>query len=48
MEKVVCSEVTSHFTAAELDKAVASSRKMQFLQRIQQQLSELQFELEES
>lgn len=41
-------EFTSHFTAAELDKAVASSRKMQFLQRIQQQLSELQFELEES
>lgn len=41
-------EFTAHFTAAELDKAVASSRKMQFLQRIQQQLSELQFELEGS
>ena len=40
-------EFTAHFTAAELDKAVASSRKMQFVQRIQQQLSELQFELEE-
>ena len=44
----LASEFTSHFAAAELDKAVASSRKMQFVQRIQQQLAELQFELEES
>lgn len=40
-------EFVSHFEAAEFDKAIVSSRKMQFIQRIQQQLSELQFELEE-
>jgi len=39
-------EFASHFTAAEYDQAIVSSRKMQFVQRIQQQLSELQFELE--
>jgi molecular chaperone HscB len=43
----LASEFVSHFTAAEFDKAIVSSRKMQFIQRIQQQLSELQFELEE-
>jgi molecular chaperone HscB len=40
-------EFNSHFAAAEYDKAIVSSRKMQFIQRIQQQLSELQFELED-
>ena len=40
-------EFVSHFKVAEFDKAIVSSRKMQFIQRIQQQLSELQFELEE-
>lgn len=40
-------EFVSDFEAAEFDKAIVSSRKMQFIQRIQQQLSELQFELEE-
>jgi molecular chaperone HscB len=40
-------EFVSHFKAAEFDQAIVSSRKMQFIQRIQQQLSELQFELEE-
>lgn len=40
-------EFAAHFTAAKYDEAVISSRKMQFIQRIQQQLSELQFELEE-
>lgn len=34
------------FTRGELDAAAQHSRKMQFIQRIQQQLSELQFELE--
>ncbi len=33
--------------AARLDAALQSSRKMQFIQRIQQQLSELRFELED-
>ena len=40
-EFVVC------FEAENLEAAVTLSRKMQFIQRIQQQLSELQFELEE-
>lgn len=40
-------EFVAHFKAGEFDKAIVSSRKMQFIQRIQQQLSELQFELEE-
>ncbi len=37
----------NHFEAGNLDKAMENSRKMQFIQRIQHQLSELQFELEE-
>ncbi len=40
-------EFTAHFEIAEFGKAVLISQKMQFIQRIQQQLSELQFELEE-
>ena len=40
-------EFVTHFETAEFDEAITSSRKMQFIQRIQQQLSELQFELEE-
>ena len=40
-------EFVSHFEASQFDKAIVSSRKMQFVQRIQQQLSELQFELED-
>jgi len=40
-------DFVSHFEAAEFVKAIESSRKMQFIQRIQQQLSELQFELED-
>ena len=43
----LATEFDSHFEASEFDEAVTSSRKMQFVQRIQQQLSELQFELEE-
>jgi len=45
--KELAMEFVSHFEASELDMAMASSRKMQFVQRIQQQLSELQFELED-
>ena len=40
-EFVVC------FETEDLEDAVTLSRKMQFIQRIQQQLSELQFELED-
>lgn len=38
-------DFVEHFTASRFDAAIDSSRKMQFVQRIQQQLSELQFEL---
>ena len=40
-------EFVSYFETSEFDKAIVSSRKMQFVQRIRQQLSELQFELED-
>ena len=43
----LAAEFVSHFEISEFDKAMASSRKMQFVQRIQQQLGELQFELED-
>ena len=39
-------EFVACFEADDLDSAVELSRKMQFIQRIQQQLDELQFELE--
>jgi molecular chaperone HscB len=45
--KELAAEYVSHFETAEFDEAVTSSRKMQFVQRIQQHLSDLQFELEE-
>lgn len=40
-------DFVEHFTAGRIDAAIDSSRKMQFVQRIQQQLAELQFELED-
>lgn len=40
-------EFVSCFAAGELEQATAISHKMQFIQRIQQQLDELQFELED-
>ena len=43
----LATEFVSHFETSEYDEAITSSRKMQFVQRIQQQLSELQFELED-
>lgn len=46
--ELLAAEFVSHFESGDLDAAVSSSRKMQFIQRIQQQLSELQFELEDS
>jgi len=44
----LAAEFVSHFESGDLDAAVSSSRKMQFIQRIQHQLAELQFELEDS
>ena len=43
----LATEFVTHFESRDLDAALSSSRKMQFIQRIQQQLSELQFELED-
>lgn len=44
----LATDFVAHFQAGRLDEAVEGSRKMQFIQRIQHQLSELQFELEEA
>ena len=41
-------EFVDFLSAQDIDAAVESSRRMQFIQRIQQQLDELQFELEDS
>ena len=41
------SEFVSHFEQGQLDEARVSSRKMQFIQRITDQLLDLQIELEE-
>lgn len=40
-------EFVKRFESGRFDEAIESSRKMQFVQRIQQQLDELQFELED-
>ncbi len=40
-------DFVDYLEAGKMDMAIESSRKMQFIQRIQQQLQELQFELEE-
>ena len=40
-------EFKSRFSQGDLETATQSSRKMQFVQRVLEQLSELQFELEE-
>ena len=42
----LAAEFVSRFDSEDLMEAVTISRKMQFIQRIQQQLDELQFELE--
>jgi molecular chaperone HscB len=44
----LAAEFVDNLEAGRLDQAVESSRKMQFIQRIQHQLSELQFELEDA
>jgi len=41
-------EFVSNFVAKDLQAARLSGRKMQFIQRLQQQLSDLQFELEDA
>lgn len=41
-------DFVEHFSAQRHEAAIDSCRKMQFVQRIQQQLAELQFELEET
>lgn len=40
-------DFVERFSAGDMDGALSNSRKMQFIQRIQHQLSELQFELED-
>jgi molecular chaperone HscB len=47
-EQQLANEFVDHFEASELDAAIVVSRKMQFIQRIQHQLAEIQFELEDS
>ena len=44
----LAAEFVGHFERGELEAAQHSSRKMQFIQRIQQQLNELRFELEDA
>jgi molecular chaperone HscB len=43
----LAAEFVTRFEARDLDAALQSSRKMQFIQRIQQQLAELQYQLED-
>ena len=43
----LATEFVAHFESSAFDEAITSSRKMQFVQRIQHQLAELQFELED-
>lgn len=45
--KQLASEFVEHFEQRDLEAARQSSLKMQFIQRVQQQLAELQFELED-
>jgi len=47
-EAQLASEFVDRFSASDFDAAIGASRKMQFIQRIQHQLAELQFELEDS
>ena len=47
-ETELATEFVDHFSVSNLESALDASRKMQFIQRIQQQLAEIQFELEDS
>ncbi len=46
-EAELASDFVARFEASDLDAAIGASRKMQFIQRIQHQLAEIQFELED-
>ena len=46
--QALADEFVDSYQAGKLDKAMVVSRKMQFIQRIQEQVSELQLELEEA
>ena len=47
-EQQLVSEFVARFDASDFEAAIGVSRKMQFIQRIQHQLAEIQFELEEA
>ena len=47
-EQELANEFVSCYEASDLDAAIGASRKMQFIHRIQQQLAEIQFELEDA
>ena len=47
-EEQLASEFVASFEASDLEAAIGASRKMQFIQRIQHQLAEVQFELEDA
>ncbi|NNE64834.1 MAG: hypothetical protein HKN34_12175, partial [Gammaproteobacteria bacterium] len=46
--QALAEEFDDSYQQGKLDQAMAISRKMQFIQRIQEQVSELQLELEEA
>lgn len=45
--KMLADEFVENYQAEKLDEAMVASRKMQFIQRLQEQVNELQLELEE-
>ena len=45
---MLADEFVGNYQAGKFDQAMAISRKMQFIQRLQEQVSELQLELEEA
>jgi molecular chaperone HscB len=47
-EAELTSKFVARFSASDFEAAIDASRKMQFIQRIQQQLAEIQFELEDN
>ena len=46
--QMLADEFVGNYQAGKFDQAMAISRKMQFIQRLQEQVSELQLELEEA
>jgi molecular chaperone HscB len=47
-EQELADEFVARFEASDLQAAIDISRKMQFIQRVQRQLAEIQFELEDA